>query len=248
MKPQIFLAFPHYAEANVKSVAAFFLSGNDPAYGIHPFSIDGSNLPHSFNLAWCEALNRRPAITHFAMLHSDIIPQRGWLKILLEELERTDADLISVVSPIKTAEGVTSTAIDLPNNAFLRDDNPAWWRVERRLTVHEVHKYPETFSAADCGYPGRALLVNTGCFLCKLTDPWVEWINFQIKTRIVKNADGTHEAQTFTEDWLMSRQLHVAGGKIVATRKVRLEHVGRMAYPNTPAWGTALIDPALPTE
>ena len=98
------------------------------------------------------------------------------------------ADVVSTVLPIKDRRGVTSTAIDDPEDE---------WTPLRRLTMREVHRLPETFSAqADCGYPNNALLVNTGCFVLDLRKPSVERVPRLrgIRDRVRKTPDGTRQA------------------------------------------------------
>jgi len=193
-----------------------------------------SMLPRVFNMLWCEALNARKQypISHFAMIHDDIAADMsldlGWLDILLDELERTGADVISAVVPIKDEKGVTSTAIET--------DDP-WW--VRRLAMHEVFQLPETFSASDVPWnkDGRPLLLNTGLWLCKFDPAWVEKIEFHFYNRIVRMPDGEFMSQDQPEDWDVSRQFHALGLKCVATRKVPLVH-GLPHWHNKSAWGT----------
>src|SRR6266581_4635118 len=70
-----------------------------PAYGGDAF------LARNFNAAWCGALNTRSKYkwTHFCMIHADVLPHLDcWLDVLVLELERSGADLLSVVLPIKS--------------------------------------------------------------------------------------------------------------------------------------------------
>jgi hypothetical protein len=190
-----------------------------------------SVLTRTFNELLCDALNDRKAegFTHFAMLHNDVIPQRWWLDILLEELEARDLDLISAVVPIKDQKGLTSTGLDDP-------DNP--WSV-RRLTLTEVFGLPETFTARDI--PGRregqALLLNTGCWLMRFDRPWVEGLFFRQQDRIAWHTpSGKYVAQSISEDWDFSRQLASRGCRLGATRKVIVQH-DRPEFHNRAPWG-----------
>src|SRR5215471_18433913 len=117
----------------------------------------GSLLALSFNALWCRALNLAKAggLDYFAMLHTDVGPNNGWLDALVAELDATGLDVLSVVVPIKDPRGVTSTAL-------ARDDGDPFG-VFTRLTMQEVFRLPETFTSADVG--GRPLLVNTGCWV-----------------------------------------------------------------------------------
>lgn len=235
-KPVVFLGMPHYGDVNIHAARAFYAlaSSGDKCDLIHA-DIPSSLLCKAFNQLWCVALNWREKynITHFGMLHADIVPADDWLDTLLDELERTGADLVSCVVPIKSGEGVTSTAIDSAGDPF---------DVGRRLTMREVMQLPETFSAADCGYPDRVLCINTGCWLCKFDGAWVEKVHFNIKDAIVRDADGTFRPKVMSEDWDFSRQLHRLGLDVRATRKVALRHVGGHAYRNDTPWGTYEVD------
>ena len=112
----------------------------------------------SHNILLAAALNseeeNKIKFTHLVIMHNDIVPSNGWLDVLMEEMARTNCDLLGAVTPIKDLNGLSSTAIDSDDDPFL---------VHRRLTMTEIHRLPETFDAADCGYPDRRLLVNTGC-------------------------------------------------------------------------------------
>lgn len=170
-------------------------------------------------------------ITHFAMLHDDIEPQDGWLDTLMEDLISSKAQVISAVSPIKDMRGLTSTAIDNPKDIF----NP-----ERRLVMSELADLPDIFSATDCGYPDRYLLVNTGCWLCEFTHPWrFPPFCFTIKDTIAIQDDGDYVAGVASEDWNMSRWVQQNGGKVLATKRVKLDHWGQAVYSNrNTSWGS----------
>lgn len=184
-------------------------------------------------------------ITHVAMLHNDVVPEYGWLDILLDEAERTGADLLSAVIPIKDPNGLSSTAID--------SDNP--YEVTRRLTMTEVYRLPETFGSEDCGYPPDRLLANIGCFVLRFdkTAPWRNALNddgtlalsFKCGDRVGRNRGGKWEAQHSPSDWGLSRDLQAMGAKVMATRKVKLLHMGDMPYTSQNAWGEWETDQAL---
>ena len=133
-----------------------------------------SLLCYGFNSLWCTALNMRNAgITHFAMLHADIQPEDGWIDTILDQMEMRQADICSAVVPMKGPQGLTSTAIDT---------NP--W-APRRLTIKETDRLPVTFDAEDVPWSdGRKILVNSGCWVCDFTKPWVEQVWFEIRDRI----------------------------------------------------------------
>lgn len=174
-RPRVFLAVPAYNVTSMHDeVWAAFL--------IHP--TDGENLTatqgkfsnsllgRSFNHLWAQALTQRDRgnVTHFAMLHTDVAPEKNWLDKLWEEMVEHNADIMAAVIPFKSTLGLTSIAIDNPKDP---------WQ-QRRLTMTEVvEKLPETFSNEDVIAAGlnpdrNLLLQNTGCWMCDLRKPWVD--------------------------------------------------------------------------
>lgn len=198
---------------------------------------DSSALARNFNELWCAALNAAHQGTpydYFAMLHSDVEPQDGWLDTLVGELEAHDLDVVSVPMAIKTAQGLTSTALERP------DKDP--WRFLCRLTMQEIHRLPETFTSADVGHP---LLLNTGCWACRFDVAWAKKVHFTLNDRIVFNTKtNSYQAQMEPEDWFFSRLCHELGLKLGATRKVRAQHVGTHRFGNDQPWGTQDHDEA----
>ncbi len=229
-------ALPHYGNIHPRCGAAFW----SKATKVHqwmPTTGGGSLLAHVFNVLWLSALVVREQVKadYFAMLHGDVIPAGGWVDTLVEELEAHGADVVSAVLPIKDRRGATSVAIDDPADE---------WAPIRRLTIREAHRLPETFDAADCGYPGHALLVNTGCMLVNLRAPWVDdFPGFEIRDCIRTLPGGTRQAVCCPEDWNFSRWLHRHGCKVLATRKVKADHCGEYRFPNDSVWGEE-VDPA----
>lgn len=196
-----------------------------------------SLLPYTFNLLWTGFLNARSGVPvqlpnggetvrpvdYFAMIHDDIHPDPGWLDVLIEELEANDADIVSAVVPIKDNYGLTSTGVDSTGDEW----NP------RRLTMTEVFELPPTFGDADVG---GQIVLNTGLWVCKFTRPWCEKVWFRQHDEVRRNADGTFEAHTRPEDWDFSRQVRAHGGKLLATRKVGLNHES-VKWTNRKPWG-----------
>lgn len=251
---RIFAVQPNYGQATYSSVRAFLVGSLLPGSSLLAGRLDmhspkSSLLAAGFNTAWAEALNSGPNITHFAMLHDDITPQDGWLQILMEDLSATEADMVAAVVPIKDQRGVTSTAIDREQ-----------FQVERRITMTELLGLPETFTAADCGYPDRALLLNTGCWVCRFDRPWRFQTCFTIRDRMIycpldrpnvkilqhHAADmavnntlppGRWKAEVDPEDWGFSRQLYSLGCKMVASKRVKLHHHANIPMPNDQEWG-----------
>lgn len=265
-KKAIYLCQPSYGQPNSASKRQFWvrsLQSGGPYSGYQLVCDDKgtSLLANAFNYHWANALNNQLSgvpITYFAMLHDDVIPEDWWLDKLLQELEETEADVLSVVTPIKDQRGLTSVAISDPDNE---------WEVLRRLTMSEVYSLalslPETFGIEDCGYDphfGYKLLVNTGCWACRFDKPWrceedLEGnlkVFFTIRDRICRMTDrtpgvkpeqiGMYNAWVMPEDWYFSRAVAELGCKVLATRKVKLTHVGAVPYPNSYGWGEYQID------
>jgi len=195
-----------------------------------------------FNLLWTDAQNQFEAgrITHFAMLHGDIVPDptQYWLDILLEEMDARDADLVSVPVPLKDLQGVTSSGICNPANP---------WGAYRRFTQWEIlHELPETFNAAMAGYADRPLLHNTACWVCDLRKPVFREVNddgtlrtmFRFPEKIIRTAEGPWTKVQESEDWCLSRELWERGARNTwITRRVRLTHRGGMEWPNWEDFG-----------
>lgn len=237
---KVFLAFPTYSLVHFEAVQAAYSACKETPVALYR-SAD-SRLPHNFNKLWCAALNSRQqhGWTHFAMLHSDVAPETGWLDTLIDEQERLGVDVMAAVIPIKDARGLTSTGVWNPETGQVR-----------RLTMAEVMQLPETFTAyevADLLQPGKRvridmpLLVNSGCFVCQFTTRWPERVVWRFVDDIVHHDNQYFEARTMSEDWDWSRQLAEREVKIAATRKVRLTHYGSEEWSNQGAWGTVQED------
>lgn len=239
---KVLLTCPHYG-SEIFSGAARGLYG-------HPSKVEGriadvvdnqcSLLAFGFNQLWAIALSMfdKGLISHFAMLHADIDPQPCWVDDLLQVMEEHAADVVSVVVPIKDGKMETSTAIDDPRTM---------WEPLRKIGVEETHRLPETFSAADCGHPGHALLINTGCWLVKLGD-WARpphFLGFTIQDKIVirdehQANESKYKVFVSPEDWNFSRDAHRLGLKVRATTRVQVRHWGSGAW-NIPAKPPARI-------
>jgi hypothetical protein len=192
-----------------------------------------------FNFVWADALNafEHGEATHFAMLHADVTPDAGWLDVLLSELDRLDADLVSAIIPIKDRRGLTTCGVGDPCDR---------WNPFRRFTMREVMDMPETFGISDTPHPDKYLLHNTGCWACDLRKPLFFETDegdclkafFNFPTRVFRGAKGVFEVGRESEDWFFSRKIHDLGAKTFATRKVRLLHRGAAEFPNSEPWGT----------
>lgn len=225
---KIYFGLPsHNGQIHADLIGAFIKSS---LKGLaHKFNVQSySALCYNFNKLFCNALNERTSgITHFLLLHADLVPQDfGWLDKMADIMEREKADILSVIAPIKNNTGITSTALDEPvEGNYDHTFRP------RRLTLHELHKdYPKTFT-----HP--KLLVNTGCMLVDLRKDWVEKIWFRFEDGILRNTKGQFIPTVAPEDWLFSRDAKALGAKIVATREIEVIHHGARGFPNSSGWG-----------
>lgn len=220
-QPLIFLGLPTRGGLEPSTAMAMLNASQKP---VRYQCFGTSLLAHGFNALWCMALNSRPQVTTFAMLHDDIGPHgAGWLERLVEEREQCGADVLSVAMPIKDDRGLSSVALLTPETGELR-----------RLTMKELEQLPETFGAEQ--FPGKVLLGNTGLWCCDFTKPWVEQIVFTIRDRIIKR-DGAFVASCWSEDWNFSRDCQRLGLKVMVTRKIKADHFGKVGYPNYTGWG-----------
>lgn len=200
----------------------------------HTFTLmltDSSAQCMTMNLMLARALDQRDAgakIDYLVYWHSDIAPEWYWLDKMIEIAEKSGADVVSAISPIKDQQGLTSTAIDEP----VGDCDPAW-RV-RRLTMKEIYDLPPSFT-----HPN--LLVNTGLMLIDLSKPWVNGACFSFDDTIIRH-HGRRTPAVMPEDWKFSRMATKSGAKLWATREVKLTHFGEHGYTNTRPWGSLDTD------
>jgi hypothetical protein len=238
--PQILVATPHYGQSAMGYV--------DTVMGAQKHGItkivgwikcNSSLLPTSFNegLAYALSLRDIGRATHFAMVHSDILAERGWLDTLWSEMWINHADVVSTLVPIKNDSGRTSTAIGDANDP---------WKVKRCIYLEEAKALPETFGPESVCKEGEVLLVNTGCWLADLRRPWWDNFAFNLHSRIIKDEvtynlnDGVLEplneigyhVETRSEDWEMSQHLAKAGARVMVTRRVKLKHEGINQWSN----------------
>lgn len=238
-----FLGMPSYGDMTAGAALGFFraslgrvmVDGQEQALVVDRVHRAGSLLANIFNGLWCSCINThrngRP-VDYFAMLHSDVEPPEGWLDSLIDEMESRDLDLLGVVVPIKSQQGLTSIALQNPNGDS--------WRPLCRLTMQEVMKLPETFTAEDVGYE---LLLNTGCWVCRFDMAWATQVKFTINDEIRFDEKlGGYVAEVEPEDWYFSRRCREIGLRIGATRKVPLNHAGTQRFHNTQPWGHMAFD------
>jgi hypothetical protein len=193
-----------------------------------------SILTHGFNRLWARALNGRPTddTTHWAMQHDDIVPPACWVDTQIDEMARTGADVMSAVVPIKDRRGLTTTGL---RNVQTGEN--------RRLTMTEIMRLPETFGIDDLEHgPDDVLIVNTGLWVCRFTEPWVEppfFPGFVQLDRLQRHEDGTFSAACLSEDWCFSEWASRVGLKVMATRTTALAHLDDAGkeYRNDHVWG-----------
>ncbi len=202
-------------------------------------NVDSSAICFTMNSMWLDAIEAYKAgrIRYFMMWHTDIIPENYVVDKMVDLMERSEADILSAIVPLKNEMGLTSTAIDEP----MGDADP-YFRV-KRYTMREVHNLPETFT-----HP--KLLLNTGLMIVDLSKAWCQSddVFFTIEDRIIRYR-GRRLPVIWPEDWGFSRRARAAGAqKLVATRAVQLEHAGIANHPNYIPWGKLDVDvfPAIP--
>jgi hypothetical protein len=217
----LFLALPTYnGDRSNASALVAAIRNPGPFRNVHLEDEGSSFLAWTFNRMWAKALNsRRSGVTHFLMLHADVYPHsKTWVADLYGIMERLQAEVVSLILPMKDARGLTTTALDEGDGRV------------RRLTLREVE-------ARDPSFTDPALLVNTGMVLVDLRRPWVESVYFDVSSCLSMNESGEYFAVCESEDWFFSRQARAAGIALWATRELRATHYGRCPYPNFGGWG-----------
>ncbi len=238
---KVIVSMPLYPNGQMSqpSAAAFYayaLAPNPNVEIVTRLHSSSSASQFAYDMVWCGAINQfnEGGATHFCRLDCDVVPtHHNWLGILVDELLKHDADIMTAVVPLKDDRGFTSTAIDDTGDLW----NP------RILTMTEVFDRHETFTDPD-------ILVNTGLYLVDLSKPWVQArnedgslaVSHHMRNKIIQRPDGKWEARMRSEDWEMSRDLRKVGAvKQYATRKVELYHEFPR-YANWKVWGTQKRD------
>ncbi len=191
----------------------------------------------AYDVLWSGAINQfnEGGATHYCRIDCDVIPIKpNWLGVMVEELQKHDADIMAAVVPIKDDRGLTTTCID--------DTGDIW--SPRRLTMTEIFDRHETFT-------DPKILLNTGLYLVDLSKPWVQAknpdgslaVSHHMRNKVVMGSNGRWEARMRSEDWELSRDVRKVGGvRQFATRKVELYHE-HQHYANWKVWGTERADP-----
>ncbi len=255
--PYRFVACPTY-DGTIHGTTAMSMMSAAKKHAPVRFRVGSASLLcHNFNSLWCTAMND-PLITHFAMIHADIAAQFYWLDTMIDIMDERELTVLSALVPMKTGDGLTSTALDTPEN---RRQGPTQ---QRRLTMREAYRLPETFDVGDvcdlfgtdrftfyAGNPGngafapkvaRALLFNTGLMVVDLAQfrelKPNAFPGFDITSRIVREADGSLAVSTEPEDWAFSRWCATQGLSTAVTRAVRVDHQGgHVSQVNDRPWG-----------
>lgn len=224
----VVIGLPSYDGTRYNGMAlARLLKNPPPDLLINLIELRTSALAFGFNILWANVLNFRQhpthPPTHYLLWHADVVPQtENWLGIMLSEMERVGADVLSAVIPIKNELGMTSTAREA--------DPPNRWR-PLRYTLTEVSVM------ADPTWTAPGLLVNTGLMLVDLRKDWVERVHFTLNDRIYRGSDGKWRASMEPEDWNFSRQCHALGVSLYATKAIVVDHVGTTNYRSSNVWG-----------
>lgn len=224
------LGMPSYGLCSPSACRGLYRASNNSNMRVIVPNFESSLLAQGFNVLWCGALNECAAgrkVDYFAMIHSDVEPEDGWLDVMIDELESHRLDVLSSVVAIKNSMGLTSSGYEA--------DPFDEWRIGGRLTMKEVHRLPTTFTAE---HVGRPLVMNTGLWVCRFNPDWAKQVCFTIRDRIVQNPDGTSTAEVMPEDWGVSRQFRALGLKMGITRRVKVGHRGPFIFGNDKPWGT----------
>jgi hypothetical protein len=218
----VYLSMPTGGNVHWKTLPAITRPSAEHNVVFSPLA--GSAAVHHFNLAWAMALNFRAKhkLTHYAMIHPDVETDYLWLDPLIREMDRVQADVLSVTMPIKDGRGLSSTAREVEGGRM------------SRFTMKEIMALPVTFSAKDIGAP---IVVNNSLWVCRFDERWVEDVSFNWITLIGKDKKGKFFAHSTSEDWVFSDWCNNHGLKIFSTRILKAVHWGLQGFPNYEAWG-----------
>lgn len=224
----IHLGMPCTGEMTLGAATGFHRCSRRKEHHVELMTMASSLATGNFNNLWVWTLNaaRKGRVDYFAMIHSDIEPPEFWLDPAIDELEARKLDVLGVAAPIKDPRGRTSIAV--------AHESGDTFRIRNRLTMHEVHRLPETFTSEDVGGP---LLINTGLWVCKFNMDWAPKVYFTVNDRIMIQPNGDYIAQIEPEDWFVSRLFHELGLKVGCTRKIPLAHRGTLAFGTSAPWG-----------
>ncbi|HSV94498.1 MAG TPA: glycosyltransferase [Spirochaetia bacterium] len=203
----LLLTMPTYdKKCKVRSAMALFCS-NAKDFHIERSSFNSSVIPIGFNTLWDFGIKGK--YDYFAMIHSDIEPEEGWLEKMLNEMNENNLDVISAVIAIKNEQGMSSIAVNTTDK----------WHY-RNISIEEAKKLSKTFTE----FEGKSLLINTGLMICKMGD-WAKDVIFRFQSNKVNG-----EYVTIDEGYDFSHQLHDKGLRVGATTVVKIIHDGWKNY------------------
>lgn len=182
-----------------------------------------SLLCKCFNMGWSQALNYRPDMTRWVMIHSDVAPvPENWIDILLDIMDEQKCHVMSLVVPIKMGDGrSTSTGWETPESKGLD------FFEREQLHMDTLEKWPETITNKWLmENHNKRLLINTGCMVVKFDEPWVEEFCFNIQDGLEKDENGTWGCKVNSEDWNMSQWMSERGIPYGCTREIPVAHCG----------------------
>lgn len=229
--PYVYLCQPSYDGRVFDAAAAAFHDPGPVRFVKGMLRTEGgggcSVQPKQFNLFWLDCISRleRENFTHWAMIHADVAPERGWLPLMLGQMDYLGADALAAVITQKDSTGATSTAIEGTPD----EENPKRVRLLRKLTLKEIGD--GSFGPSG-SIEGMDLLLNTGLLVVSLADrSWLKCTPFNFYCEI----DWSAEKPTLhseSEDWYFSRLMNKLGKKLYATTAVKVDHLGNARYPN----------------
>lgn len=206
-----------------------------------------SLLAKNFNLLFINAI--KLGFDFFILHHADIgvvgrltrADNLSWLDTMVNRVQQYKLAALSVVSPIKSDNGLTSSGLEM-----VKDDP---WSL-RRVTMKELDRLPTQIITrgdmckvfdADCNTAG-ALLINTGVLIMDIRDRggvWREkqWPGFGIYDEISWNTKGIPESFTIPEDWAASSWMHNNNVPYACTKEILITHIGSKNYLNHGNWG-----------
>lgn len=214
MPERVFLAIPTYdGKLDMRTMSGVMAASETRQVKVQCGK--SSLLASGFNRLWLAAVES--GCDWWAMLHADIAPCPNWVDILIEECEEADASLCAAVVRIKGSDEWVSTAL-------CHDGQTAHYV----LTMDNVRRLPETFDDADVRRVTNQqgiMCLNTGMWVCRLTEAWARHVSFDIRTWIDWNATPP-VPRCIPEDWGFSQQLHRLGVRRVGTTACQLAHIG----------------------
>lgn len=186
---------------------------------------------------------------YFAMLHSDVAVDDGWLDTMIDEMEHGNYDVMHALCKLKDVTGTYSTCL-----AHGRRERE--WELKRRITSTESRRLPVTFGTEDVlevfgtygfhpPFDDLCLCPNTGCLVIRMSAAWWDYPGFTVKDRFVvttkdrrvvvveegkKRPAGVLWPMVLSEDWLMGMWAWRQGLRVGGTQKVVTRHAGTVWY------------------